>query len=159
MDAKVRDWIGGVGCALGSLAAGSAGSFFTGAAREWYLALGKPWWTPPSWLFGPVWTVLYLVMGTALWLIVRNWRDLPRARAATVAWGVQLALNVAWTPVFFGLRSPAGGLVVLALMWPAIAATVALAARVSWTAAALLVPYLAWVTFAAALNAAIVMLN
>jgi len=159
MEAGRREIAGAAVCAAGTLVLGSAGALFTGSLGDWYPALAKPSWTPPGWLFGPVWTVLYLMMGVALWLVARRWRADSCARVATAAWGAQMALNVIWTPVFFGLRSPVGGLVVIALLWWAIVATAALSARVSRAAAALLAPYLAWVTFAAALNTAIVAMN
>ena len=132
---------------IGGLAAGSAGST--------YRALELPPFAPPSWLFGPVWSVLYVMIGVAGWLLwrARGWD------AALTLWSVQLVLNLAWTPLFF-----AGGrytvalvdIVVLALM---ILALIALAWTRSRVAAWLLVPYAAWVCFATALNAGIVVLN
>jgi len=159
MEARRRDAACAAVCGVGTLVLGSAGALFMGSVRDWYPALAKPSWTPPGWLFGPVWTALYVMMGVALWLVARRWSADPRARIATAAWGVQMALNLIWTPVFFGLRSPVGGLVVIALLLAAIVAAIALGARVSRAAAVLLAPYLAWVTFATVLNAAIAAMN
>ncbi len=136
-------------------AAGLLGTAFTiSAIPAWYSLLDKPAFSPPNWVFGPVWTILYALMGIAAFLV---WR---RAGAgALVPFWVQLALNALWTPVFFGLRSPLMGLVVIALMWLAIVWTIAKFWPVSRPAALLLLPYLAWVSFASALNLAIYLLN
>lgn len=113
----------------------------------WYPTLSKPAFTPPSWLFGPVWTTLYLLMGIALFLV---WRR--GSRGALAVFAVQLALNAAWTVVFFGMRWPAGGLAVILALLVAIAATVVAFVRADRRAAVLLVPHLLWVGFAAPLN-------
>jgi tryptophan-rich sensory protein len=126
-------------------------------APDYYAQLDKPPWAPPTWLFGPVWTVLYALMGIAAWLVER--RGGPGTGAALSLWWVQLALNAAWTPIFFGLRAPGPALVVIAAMWIAIAATAVVFFRRLPAAGALLVPYLAWVTFATALNFEIWRLN
>jgi tryptophan-rich sensory protein len=131
------------------------GGLSASGVSEEYAALEQPAFAPPSWLFGPVWTVLYLMIGVAGWLL---WR--PRGWNPIVTlWCVQLALNLAWTPLFFaaGLRGLA--LVDIVLLAVAVAATILLGHRVSRVAAWLLVPYLAWVLFATALNAAIWWLN
>jgi tryptophan-rich sensory protein len=139
-----------------SFAAAACGSVFTGAGISdgWYGSLNKPSWTPPDWLFGPVWTVLYATMGVAAWLVWRREGFWP------VKWPLglfclQLFLNAAWSALFFGLRSVAAGLAEIALLWAAILATCLAFRAVSTAAAWLMVPYLAWVTFAWALNAAI----
>ncbi|WP_458188970.1 TspO/MBR family protein [Haladaptatus sp. NG-WS-4] len=113
----------------------------------WYPTLSKPAFTPPGWLFGPVWTTLYLLMGIALFLVWRRGN-----RFALAVFAVQLALNAAWTLVFFGMRWPAGGLVVIFALLVAIVATLFAFARVDRRAAVLLVPYLLWVSFATLLN-------
>ncbi|WP_458204865.1 TspO/MBR family protein [Haladaptatus sp. NG-SE-30] len=113
----------------------------------WYPTLSKPAFTPPSWVFGPVWTTLYLLMGVALFLV---WRR--GSRVALAIFAVQLALNAAWTLVFFGMRWPAGGLVVILALLVAIVATMVAFARVDRRATLLLVPYLLWVSFATLLN-------
>ena len=135
-------------------AAGIGGYATARSLRDWYVALPKPSWNPPNAVFGPVWTVLYLAMAVAAWLVwrARDERDVVPA----LAWfGVQLALNVAWSISFFGLRSPRAGVVVIVLLWFAILGTIVAFAPISMPAALVLVPYLAWVTFATALNGAI----
>lgn len=127
---------------------------------DWYASLAKPAWTPPTWVFGPAWTILYAMMAVAAWRLWRRLGARPReSRRALVLFAVQLALNLSWTPVFFGMQRPDLALVVILFLWVAIAATIVAAWKACKTAAALLVPYLAWVTFATALNAAIWRLN
>jgi translocator protein len=117
-------------------------------APAYYRGLSKPSWAPPPWLFGPVWTVLYAMIGVSAWLVSRR----GTGRGAIAAWWAQLALNAAWTPIFFGLRAPGVALAEIAAMWAAIVATVVAFGRRSPLAAALLIPYLGWVSFAAVLN-------
>jgi tryptophan-rich sensory protein len=127
---------------------------------DWYASLAKPDWTPPTWVFGPAWTILYAMMALAAWRLWRRRHACPReSRRALALFAVQLALNLAWTPVFFGMQRPDLALAVILLLWAAIAATIVAAWKACRTAAALLVPYLAWVTFATALNMAIWRLN
>lgn len=143
-------------CLLG----GFAGSFFTSSSLEsWYLQLKKPALNPPSWVFAPVWTALYIMMGVAAYLVWEKWPKDRSAGPALALFALQLALNFTWSPAFFGARSPLLGLVVIMLMWAAIAATLVLFYRVSPPAAYLLVPYLVWVSFAVYLNASIFYLN
>ena len=140
------------------MGAAGLGGFFTGrSVSTWYRTLNRPDWTPPNRLFGPVWTVLYLSMAVAAWMVWR--RGTPAATAAMAAFAVQLAINVAWSALFFGLRSPAAGMVDIVLLWLAIVATIALFLRVCIPAGLIMLPYLAWVTFAAALNFAIWRMN
>lgn len=120
----------------------------------WFARLRKPAWQPPDWLFAPVWTILYLMIAVAGWLVWRA-EGFAGARLALAVYGVQLVLNAAWTPLFFGLHRPDLGFADIVLLWAAIAATIALFHPVSAVAALLLVPYLAWVTFAGALNLAV----
>ena len=135
--------------------AGLAGFATAQSVVHWYPTLAKPSWTPPGWLFGPVWTVLYILMGVAAW---RVWLK-GQARTALWLFGAQLLLNLAWSFLFFGARSPGLGLVDIVALWLAIAATIFAFAQLSRGAALLLVPYLAWVSFAMALNAKIFLLN
>ena len=131
-------------------AAGAIGSVFTVSAIPfWYAALEKPWFTPPNWLFAPVWLSLYFLMGATLFLI---WGKRPRSGPALLAFGVQLALNVAWSAVFFGAHELFLGFAVIAALWASILVTMALSYRVSRSAAVLLVPYILWVTVASSLN-------
>lgn len=137
---------------LACFSAGMIGAAFTvPAIPGWYASLHKPAWTPPSWLFGPVWSVLYVMMGTSVWLV---WERVGPAGAplAFVAFGAQLVLNAGWSVIFFGMRRPMAAFVDILCLWAAIACTIWLFAQVDMVAAALLMPYLAWVTFAAALN-------
>jgi benzodiazapine receptor len=133
-------------------AAAAAGGAATYPRIEgWYATLSKPSWTPPDWVFGPVWTVLYLGMAVAAWLVWRQ-KGLNGARGPLILFVVQLGLNVAWSWLFFGLRNPALGFIDILLLWVAIAATLVAFLRRSLVAGLLFVPYLAWVTFAACLN-------
>ncbi len=140
-------------------AAAVLGGFFTpGGTGGWYASLRKPSFNPPGWLFGPVWTVLYACMAVAGWLIWRR-RGLRAGAGPLAAFAVQLLLNAAWSPVFFGLRAPGPAFGVLVALWLAIVVTAAWFFRVSRPAGLLLLPYLAWVTFAGALNFQIWRLN
>ena len=140
-------------------AAAAVGGLF-GAASDgrWYADLAKPSWTPPPWVFAPVWTVLYGMMAVAAWLVWVRLRERPGA-APMVMFAVQLAFNAAWTPLFFALHRPGMALADIVLLWLALSATVWLFLRRRAAAGLLLVPYLLWVSFAAALNFAIWRLN
>jgi len=129
------------------------------SVTTWYPTLTKPGFTPPNWIFAPVWTLLYALMGVAAFLIWRCGSRQVRVRHALVAFGVQLGLNAGWSFAFFGARSPALGLVVILFLWGTLAWTVDRFFRIRPVAGWLLVPYLAWVSYALALNAAIWMLN
>ena len=115
---------------------------------DWYEHLAKPWWRPPNWLFGPAWTVLYICIAVSGWLA---WRQADWTLALEV-YAVQLLLNAGWSAVSFGMRRLDLAFAELILLWLSIALTAALFAPISTAAAALLLPYLAWVTFAGALN-------
>jgi tryptophan-rich sensory protein len=143
------------------LLAGAAGALFTTAdsLNNWYAKLNKPAFNPPNWLFGPVWTTLYILMGIAAFLVWRKGLDNKPVRLALVWFLVQLALNALWTPLFFGLHSPLLALADIVLLLGAIVLTVFYFLKVSRPAGLLLVPYLAWVTFATSLNFAIYLLN
>jgi tryptophan-rich sensory protein len=140
--------------------AGALGAVFTRSAIPvWYAALKKPSFTPPNWLFGPAWITLYLLMAIAAGLIWQKGLGHPGVRAALAAFVVQLLLNALWSPVFFGLRSPLAGAVVIVLLWLAIVLTMLLFWKLSHPAAWLLLPYLLWVSYASALNISIYFLN
>lgn len=144
---------------LASFATAAIGGIASGTGvREWYPALQKPAWTPPSWLFGPVWSFLYLCIAVAGFLA---WRKAGFAGAGwALSWfAVQLVLNAAWSWVFFGLRQPGWAFVEIVLLWAAIVVTTVALFKVTATAGLLFVPYLAWVTFAMALNASIWRMN
>jgi tryptophan-rich sensory protein len=137
-------------CAAVAVAAGIGGVGTATGVRTWYPTLDRPSWRPPDQAFGPVWSVLYAANAVSAWLV---WRANPsESRKPLTLYGAQLALNAAWPLLFFGLKRPGLALIEIALLWVAIAATVAAFARRRRTAALLLVPYLAWVTFALALN-------
>jgi benzodiazapine receptor len=122
---------------------------------EWYAALAKPSFNPPPWLFGPVWTVLYVLIAVAGWRVFTR----ERAGAPMKFWWAQLALNFLWSPVFFGAHRIGLALVVILLLLAAILAFIAAAWRADRLAASLFVPYAAWVAFASVLNGAIWMMN
>ncbi len=146
----MRSFLGLVGWLALSYAASAMGVLFR--PGEWYLSLRKPAWTPPAWIFGPVWTTLYALMGTAAWLV---WREKGWGGAALplTLFLAQLAFNAAWSWLFFGLRRIGLALADAAALWLSILATLAAFWRVRPVAGALLIPYLAWAGFAAALNA------
>ena len=125
----------------------------------WYAGLAKPWFNPPDGVFGPVWTLLYLMMATAFWRVLRLTPTTPGRRAAIGWFLVQMALNAAWSVAFFGFRSPLAGVIVIGWLIVTLAATIRAFAGLDRWAAALLVPYLAWVSFAAVLNTAVWWLN
>jgi translocator protein len=128
-----------------------AGAAFSGDLGQWYGQLHQPPWSPPAWVFGPVWATLYTLMGLAAWLV---WRQGGWAGAgpALTLFLVQLLLNAAWTPLFFGLHNLGAALVEVGVLWVAIVATLLFFWRHSTLAGVLLLPYLAWVGFAGLLN-------
>lgn len=138
---------------------GTVGALFTfPSIAGWYTLLDKPIFTPPDWVFGPVWSTLYVLMGISLFLVVRHTMR-ERSIKAVQLFFLQLFLNLLWSIVFFGSHSIGGGLVVIVAMWFLIILTILKFAKISQWAALLLLPYLAWVTFATLLNFAIFMLN
>jgi translocator protein len=144
---------------LVTFAAAGLGSWATAASlRDWYQQLARPAWTPPDWIFGPVWTALYVMMAVAAWLV---WRQAgwSVARRPLGLYLVQLSLNALWSMLFFGLRSPALAAVEIVVLWLAILATLSSFWRRSTAAGLLLVPYAVWVAFAALLNFEFVRLN
>lgn len=140
--------------------AGALGVLFTPSMNNgWYTQLQKPPLNPPSWIFGPVWTLLYLLMGIALYLVWKEGTAQKAVRTALWIFAVQLVLNASWSLVFFGAQAPGWSLVIIVAMLIAIASTIWAFARVSKVAAWLLVPYIVWVSFATYLNAAIYIIN
>ena len=133
--------------------AGFIGSLFTAPAIPmWYAILNKPSFTPPSNIFAPVWTILFLLMGISLFLIWRKREPARQVKIAILFFSIQLGLNILWSFLFFGLKSPFAGLVEILLLWIAISLTITSFYRVSKTAALLLIPYILWVSFAIVLN-------
>jgi tryptophan-rich sensory protein len=139
---------------------GGAGAAFTAPAiRSWYGTLVRPPGTPPNWVFGPVWTTLYAMMGLSGAMLWQHGFQDPKARWALILFITQMALNLSWTPVFFGLHQTGPALVVIVVLWVAILATILALLPISRPAALLLIPYLAWVSYATYLNAGYVWLN
>jgi len=138
----------GAAAVVGGLAAGRA-------APGYYETLDRPSWSPPAGVFGPVWSVLYVSMATAAWLVAREGLERDDVRLALGLFGTQLVLNAAWTPIFFGAQRPGLAAADIIALLVVLAATVAAFWRVRPAAGALMVPYLAWVAFATALNLAI----
>lgn len=155
-----RDWLRLAVCIGVPLAIAGVGGWITAINIEpWYRALSKPPSTPPDWAFGPVWTTLYVLMGVAVFLVWRRGWSGADVKLAVGVYVLQLALNALWTPVFFGLHSIVGGLAVIVVLWVTILATILRFWRVSRIAAALLAPYLLWVSYATHLNFSIWRLN
>jgi translocator protein len=159
VSARNRSWLALVGWIALAAAAGAIGAVASRNAGEFYGALARPAWAPPGWLFGPVWSTLYLLMGIAAWLVWRTRPDTPAAdtgrRYGLALFVAQLALNALWTWLFFAWRR--GGLAFgeIVLLWLAVLGTIWYFGRVRPLAAWLLVPYLGWVTFATALTWAV----
>jgi tryptophan-rich sensory protein len=147
-----------VGFILLCLLVGFTGAFLTAeSVRGWYLTINKPTWTPPNYLFAPVWTTLYFMMGSAVWLV---WRERHSTIAIPLAlFFIQLFFNLIWSGLFFTLQSPILGLVDISILWLLITATIVSFWRVKPLAGLLLVPYLLWVSYATALNFAIWQMN
>ena len=142
---------------FGAAAIGSA--FTRPAVTGWYVTVQKPWFSPPNEVFGPVWTVLYFLMAVALYLVWHKRENGVRDNLALQLFLVQLALNVFWSFVFFGLQSIGDGLVVIVMLWLTLSATIRRFWRLSRVAAICLLPYFIWLSFAAVLNFAIWRLN
>ncbi|MDO8492994.1 MAG: TspO/MBR family protein [bacterium] len=145
--------------------AGIIGSVFTiPSVAGWYAGIVKPALNPPAWVFGPVWTTLFALMGIAAFLICSSYAEASAdkkkgIKVALILFGIQLVLNTLWSIIFFGLHSPGGALVEIIFLWLAILATIIAFAKISRPAAWLLVPYILWVSFAMYLNYAIWSLN
>jgi tryptophan-rich sensory protein len=146
------------------LAAGAVGTIFTAdSIATWYQTIEKPWFTPPNWLFGPAWTVLYVLMGISLYFFLRKTR-IDRSKhgarpAAFAVFGTQLGLNVLWSFLFFGLKSPQLAFTEIVILLASIAVTIIIFQKISKPASILLLPYAGWVAFASALNLEIWLLN
>lgn len=155
-----QDFIKLISAILICEAAGVLGSLFTARAiPTWYVTLNKPSFNPPNWVFAPVWTTLFVMMGVAAFLIWKKGLAQPGVKIALGMFLLQLLFNFLWSVMFFGLRSPLAGLVDITALWITLAITIGLFFKHSTVAGALLLPYLAWVSFAAALNFAIWRLN
>ena len=139
--------------------AAGIGSLVTNSSvKTWYAELHRPAWTPPNWIFGPVWTTLYLMMAISAWLVWRGW-SWSASRFALMLFGIQLALNILWSIVFFGWRKPGPAFGEILLLWMMTIATAVAFYPLSLLAAWLLLPYIAWVAFASYLNFRIWQMN
>jgi len=142
------------------LIAGFIGGFFTFASvNDWYATINKPSFNPPSWVFGPAWTILYILMGVSLYLVWIKGIESRRAKIAVILFAFQLFLNVLWSLLFFGLRSPYYAYLEINFLWVSILITMIAFYHVSKKAAYLMVPYILWVSFATILNFFVFMLN
>lgn len=156
MKNPMKLFISVIGCEL----VGILGTPFTAAAiPSWYSTLNKPFFSPPSWLFGPAWTLLYFLMGISIYLIWKQNSKNKKVQVAQKFFFAQLFLNFIWSPLFFGLRSPLLGFIDIIALWFLIIITIYKFHPFSKWAAYLLIPYLLWVTFASTLNGAILFLN
>lgn len=140
--------------------AGLIGSFFTmPQIYSWYSTLVKPSFNPPNWVFGPVWTLLYVLMGISLYLVWQSTANKKKKDKAVAIFSAQLILNIFWSIIFFALHSPGFAFLEIIILWISIAWTASLFYKINKTAAYLLLPYIAWVSFASVLNFAIWYLN
>lgn len=140
--------------------AGFVGSIFTTPSiATWYADLTKPSFNPPNWIFGPVWTILYIMMAISFYLVWQKGTKDKIVQTSLFAFILQLVLNVLWSIVFFGMHSPLWGFIVIILLWIAILTTIVCFFKVSKTAGYILIPYLLWVSFAAVLNYSVLILN
>jgi len=160
MKIKVRNWWHLFGFIIVSQLAGVIGSVFTSSSiPTWYSTLEKPALNPPSWVFGPVWTTLFVLMGIAAYLIYEHGFKKKNVRRALAFFALQLVLNTLWSILFFGLQNPGLALVEIAILWLSIMTCIVLFYNIHKMAAYLLIPYILWVSFASYLNYALWILN
>ncbi len=153
-----RQWLGLVGWIIVAFLPATMSVFIQ--PGDWYASLNRPAWTPPSWLFGPVWTLLYLLMGIAAWRVwLRGGFEDRRSRVALVVFLIHLLFNAAWTGLFFGLHQIELAAVEIVVLWLLIAVVIALFWRRDPVAGGLLIPYLLWVTYATTLNIGFAVMN
>lgn len=154
-----RAWLTWLAWVVATVAAGAAmGVLFP--PDEWYERIAKPTWMPPAWLFGPVWTVLYVLLGTGAWLVARDRGAAPRdRRIAWIAFMLHAVFNLAWTPLFFGLRQPGLAFLDICLVWLTLLWMVLQFGRIRPLAGYLLLPQVLWVSFALVLNGTLWLMN
>ena len=141
-------------------AAGVVGSLFTSPSiPTWYASLQKPNFNPPNWIFAPVWTILFLLMGISLYLVWSKGLRIKKVKTAVFIFAIQLILNMLWSFLFFGLQSPLYAFIEIVILWLAILLTITSFYKISKIAGYLLLPYILWVSFAAVLNFSILILN
>ncbi|MDD1694699.1 MAG: tryptophan-rich sensory protein [Methanoregula sp.] len=147
-------------CIAIPLVIGFIGSFFTmPEIAGWYAGLQKPAFNPPAWIFGPVWTCLYVLMGISLWLVIKDGIDSQTVQQAVVLFAAQLAANLAWSILFFGMHLIIAAFLEIIVLFVLIAATTLAFRRINTTAAWFLVPYLCWTAFASVLTGTVWLLN
>ena len=147
-------------CVIICLAVGGLAGFATqSSVTTWFTTLNKPFFNPPSWLFGPVWTTLYILMGVALWLVWNAPETHPQRKNGIIIFAIQLIFNFLWSFLFFGMRNPLFALFDIVLMLITITLTIIIFRKINTKTTPLLVPYLAWVSFATLLNVSIWWLN
>ncbi len=149
-----------IACVAATLAVGAVAGIATAQnITNWYVYINKPWFNPPNYLFGPVWTVLYLLMGISYYMILTTLTTAPKRATAVIVFGVQLALNFAWSFIFFKYHQLGWALVEIIAMWVSIFTMIVVFSRVNKIAAIMQIPYISWVSFASILNFAIWRLN
>ncbi|MBU4351229.1 tryptophan-rich sensory protein [Candidatus Parcubacteria bacterium] len=149
-----------IGAIIGCQLAGLVGSIFTAPAiNTWYSQINKPSFNPPNWIFAPVWTILFLLMGISFYLVWNKGLEDNKAKTAVLIFKVQLGLNILWSMLFFGLRQPLLAFIEIIILWGFILMTIIRFYKISRVAAYLLLPYLLWVGFASFLNYSILILN
>jgi tryptophan-rich sensory protein len=154
----MKDWMKLIlSLVIPQVVAGLSGYFTITGIGSWYRQINKPSWNPPDWVFGPVWTTLYIMMGIALYLVWKS--ELKNKKNAITQWSIQLLFNFFWSIIFFNLHQPGWAFAELVLLWVFILLTIVAFSKISKVAAWLLVPYIAWVTFAGILNYTIWQLN
>ncbi len=141
------------------LAAGIGSVFTTKSVKQWYPGLKKPRFTPPNWAFGPVWTVLYILMAISIFFIWKEGLDTQGVLLPFVLFWIQLILNALWSVIFFGFRAKGLGVITIIILWLLILATIITSSRVSVLAGGLLIPYIIWVSIATYLNTGVYLLN
>lgn len=157
---RPANWLKCVIAIAGSQLAGFIGAVFTmPAIATWYAALNRPFLSPPNWVFGPVWTILYTLMGVAAFLVWRQGLQLARVKQALRFFVLQLCLNSLWSMLFFGFQSPGIAFLEILILWSMILVTIMLFFRCSRVAGWLMIPYIVWVSFATYLNGSIWLLN
>jgi benzodiazapine receptor len=149
-----------IGSILIPLVVGYLGAIVTlSQISTWYSTLSKPWWSPPNWLFGPIWTTLYILMGIALFLVWREGLHRRDVRFAILIFSIQLVLSLLWSVVFFSFHALFGSFIIVMLLWLAILANIIAFLIISKWAGLLLVPYIVWVSIASYLNYSVYLLN
>jgi translocator protein len=157
---KIRDLFGASVSVFVCLMAGAIGSLYTTQAIPvWYAGLNKPFFSPPNWIFAPVWTALYIMMGISVYIVWTKRKQSDEAVKGIGVFAVQLILNTLWSVVFFGFRDPFLAFLLIVVLWAFIFMSIVQFNKVSRNAALLLVPYIVWVSFASLLNAAVWLMN